>query len=138
MRKITIAALTTLMLGTAQAEYIIKTPLEQSQGGSLPNGSIQLGKTAPPVKPFDGCVFSEGDNASFWALEPAYTLKEIYWNGQRLTRMDSTTDQWLNPEEIDGYVYRPGDYVKTVKRAEPNWDGSDFYIDYYYVCRENI
>ena len=42
MKKITIATLAALMLGTVQADYTIKQPLEQNQGGSLPNGSIRI------------------------------------------------------------------------------------------------
>lgn len=41
MKKIIIAALTMLTLGATQAEYTLKIPLEQNQGGNLPNGSIQ-------------------------------------------------------------------------------------------------
>lgn len=42
MKKITIAALTTLMLGVTQADYTLKIPLEQAQGGALPKGSITI------------------------------------------------------------------------------------------------
>jgi|SRR3989344_2788824 len=44
MNKITIAALTMLTLGATQAEYTLKIPLEQNQGGNLPNGSIIIKK----------------------------------------------------------------------------------------------
>lgn len=123
------------------AEYIIKIPLEQAQGGHLPNGSIQIGKTAPaPLENLvsNGCIFIEGENASHWTIEIPYSLKQLHWDGQDIERLDSPTEDFLNPEKIDGYVYRPGDYVKRVKRAEPQWDGSDFYIDYYYICREKL
>lgn len=43
MNKIIIAALTMLTLGATQAEYTLKIPLEQAQGGSLPNNSINIG-----------------------------------------------------------------------------------------------
>lgn len=42
MKKLTIATLTALMLGTAQANYTVKVPLEAGQGGNLPNGSILI------------------------------------------------------------------------------------------------
>lgn len=42
MKKVIIAALTMLTLGATQAEYTLKIPLEQAQGGSLPNGSINI------------------------------------------------------------------------------------------------
>ncbi|WP_286956108.1 MULTISPECIES: leucine-rich repeat domain-containing protein [unclassified Pseudomonas] len=47
MKQITIATLAALMLGTAQADYTLKFPLEQAQGGSLPNGSITITNQAP-------------------------------------------------------------------------------------------
>lgn len=43
MKRITIVTLTALMLGATQADYMIKIPLEQAQGGSLPNSSINIG-----------------------------------------------------------------------------------------------
>ena len=42
MKRIIIATLATLMFGTAQADYTLKFPLEQAQGGFFPNGSIKL------------------------------------------------------------------------------------------------
>lgn len=42
MKKITIAILTALTFSTVQANYLLKIPLEQSQGGGLSNNSIIL------------------------------------------------------------------------------------------------
>lgn len=52
MKKITIAALATLMLGTVQADYTLKYPLEESRGGSLPNGSINIKTTLPDLQAY--------------------------------------------------------------------------------------
>ena len=42
MKKSILTSLTALAISTAQAGFIIKTPLEQAQGGQLPNGSIRI------------------------------------------------------------------------------------------------
>lgn len=42
MKKIIIAAIAVLAAGATQAEYTIKVPLEQAQGGTLPDGSIKI------------------------------------------------------------------------------------------------
>ncbi|MGY2256664.1 hypothetical protein [Pseudomonas reactans] len=42
MKKSILTSLTALAISTAQAGFIIKIPLEQAQGGHLPNGSIKL------------------------------------------------------------------------------------------------
>lgn len=116
-------------LAQADAPNVIRTP--------APIKMLNQ-ETPGPETQLEGCKFIEGEKASHWTLEISYRLKELYWEGQRLIRLDSTTDRWLNPEQIDGYVYRPGDYVKREARAEAHWDGSDFYIDYYYICREKL
>ncbi|MFZ7447026.1 hypothetical protein ACLVXS_26580 [Klebsiella pneumoniae] len=53
MNKISLALLTALTLTTTQAEYVIKKPLEQFNGGSLPNGSILFvtQEEGPPLPP---------------------------------------------------------------------------------------
>lgn len=42
MKKSILTSLTALAISTAQAGFIIKIPLEQAQGGQLPNGSIRI------------------------------------------------------------------------------------------------
>lgn len=75
MKIITTAILATLTLGTTQAAYTIKIPLEQDHGGGLPSGSINL-KTAPEkwtlYEPeysewFD---FGESYGCSNWSPDP--------------------------------------------------------------------
>ncbi|WP_157969684.1 hypothetical protein [Pseudomonas huaxiensis] len=53
MNKISLALLTALTLTTTQADYMIKIPLEQAQGGSLPSGSILFvtQEEGPPLPP---------------------------------------------------------------------------------------
>lgn len=58
MKKIIIAALTMLTLGATQAEYTLKIPLEQAQGGSLPNSSIKFNKAS--------------DSPASWRLKNVY------------------------------------------------------------------
>lgn len=52
MKQIIIAALTMLTLGATQAEYTVKIPLEQNQGGSLPSGTISI-KNITPQAPIE-------------------------------------------------------------------------------------
>lgn len=58
MKKIIIAALTMLTLGATQAEYTLQIPLEQTQGGSLPNGSIKFSTSniTPPAEETRACT----------------------------------------------------------------------------------
>lgn len=49
MKKIILTSLTLLALNTAYADYIIKIPFEQGQGGSLPSGSINFVTPTPPA-----------------------------------------------------------------------------------------
>ena len=53
MNRISLALLTALTLTTTQADYMIKIPLEQAQGGSLPSGSILFvtQEEGPPLPP---------------------------------------------------------------------------------------
>lgn len=67
MNKIIIVALTMLTLGATQAEYTLKIPLEQNQGGSLPTNSIKFNTTESEEDdvsyvPFSGAF---GYSASF-------------------------------------------------------------------------
>lgn len=49
MKKIILTSLTLFALNTAYADYIIKFPFEQGQGGSLPSGSINFVTPTPPA-----------------------------------------------------------------------------------------
>ncbi|MQT48826.1 hypothetical protein GHO40_19155 [Pseudomonas helleri] len=60
MKKIITALLTTLTLGVAQAEYIMKLPLQADQGGTLPQGSINIAPMSQPEE--------------WLPISPAYTL----------------------------------------------------------------
>lgn len=51
MKKTILAALILSASTLSFAEYVMKFPLEQSQGGSLPNGSIQFVSTSEPTEP---------------------------------------------------------------------------------------
>jgi hypothetical protein len=64
MKKTIIAALTMLTLWTTQADYILKYPLEQAQGGSLPNGSINI-KTPTPSYPNTHACFIDNFKNGF-------------------------------------------------------------------------
>ena len=75
---------------TAQAEFIIKIPMEQSQGGVLPNGSINITPKTPslPVENWQPAdpVYSEWVNegnvsgCSNWAPTASTMLKDEPFN----------------------------------------------------------
>ena len=113
MKKLTIAIATALTLGTVQAEYVIKQPLEQHNGGALPDGTIifKSNSTQAPITPTIECQFELArtfwgagtDSANdyiflYWGGDPifehtflpgdGYDTKSITYNGVRYTRGD--------------------------------------------------
>lgn len=66
MNKIIILALITLTLGITQAEYTLKYPLEQSQGGPLPSGSITLKNNLPTNSNTYSCSINEYSALAGW------------------------------------------------------------------------
>lgn len=81
MKKLLTALILSCTAITASAEYFIQIPLEHAQGGHLPNGSIQLGSTAPtPIENWVAIdpVYSEWQNGEIfecggdtWAPDPS-------------------------------------------------------------------
>ena len=49
MKKIILTSLTLLALNTVHADYLVKIPFEQGQGGGLPSGSINFVTPTPPA-----------------------------------------------------------------------------------------
>lgn len=101
MKKITIAILTILTIGAVQAEYVVKFPLEQSQGGSLPNGSIQTVSPWIEIEPLWGG----------WVLKPETTL----WEPQTIFIQDRA-----NEEVIEQYLENSQSERRNGQRREQN------------------
>lgn len=108
MKKITIATLTALMLGATQAEYGIIIPMEQSKGGALPNGSINITPRAlslpvenwQPAEPLYGEWVNVNDiyGCSNWT--PATSTQPIGVIFQQ-TANDCKQDQTRNRQELE-------------------------------------
>lgn len=89
MKKITIAILTMLTLGAVQADYTLKVPLEQNQGGSLPNGSIIYSgknnevsnKQCESYNAIEGLAGLAGASYYWRESRGSHRLEEIKWNG---------------------------------------------------------
>ncbi len=63
MKKLLTALILSCTAITANAEYTIMIPLEQAQGGHLPNGSIQIvGLSNLPVSPLEDLVLDCANN----------------------------------------------------------------------------
>ena len=70
MKKSILTSLTALAISTAQAGFIIKIPLEQTQGGALPDGSINITHRTPglpvenwqPAEPLYGEWINVGES----------------------------------------------------------------------------
>lgn len=92
--KILISTLTVLIINSSQAEYIIKQPLEESQGGHMPNNSIKY-----------NTVGGEGNEVSQKQCEP---YSELYtWSAMR----GSQSLLLLQWNELSySYVYDGGNY----------------------------
>lgn len=80
MNKISLALLTALTLTTTQADYMIKIPLEQNQGGSLPSGTVTIKNITPqapienwmPTTPFYTEWVNDGEpfDCTNWSPDP--------------------------------------------------------------------
>lgn len=98
MKKIIIAALTMLTLGATQAEYTLKVPLEQAQGGSLPNGSINI-KSKKICLPYKaGMRWSK--------YQTTKSIVIVYMGTTILNSIDTTYA--LKSYQHGGYNYTPG------------------------------
>ncbi|WP_446727488.1 hypothetical protein [Pseudomonas aeruginosa] len=95
MNKIALITITTLMLGAAQAEYIIKQPLEQAQGGSLPSRSIIFNNDKNKVEPNNKeCHYIA--NSYLWREQTDGQLVFFRWDGELYAK---TSDLAFDPPE---------------------------------------
>ena len=90
MKKSILTSLTALAISTAQAGFIIKIPLEQAQGGALPDGSINMTPRTPglpvenwqPAEPLYGEWVNNGAvyGCSNWTPDASIMLKDETFN----------------------------------------------------------
>jgi hypothetical protein len=113
MRKITIATLATLMLGTAQADYTLKFPLEQAQGGTLPNGSIRITSNWSNAQTVYGEWLDQGHpyDCTNWSPDPSTITKdeEFTQTATDCSQDQTRTAQDQEVETISGNVRDKGE-----------------------------
>lgn len=90
MKKSILTSLTALAISTAQAGFIMKIPLEQTQGGALPDGSINMTPRTPglPVENWQPAepLYSEWvdignvSGCSNWTPDASTMLKDETFN----------------------------------------------------------
>lgn len=133
MKKIIIAALTMLTLGATQAEYTLKIPLEQAQGGSLPNSSIKFNKASdsPASSTPKECLFQPNGVGlppyivSILEFEDN-VMVDILWEDLYLSGINT---KYI---DSDGYRYTPGELMILDESQE------NAKIYSYQACREPI
>lgn len=141
MKKLTIAIATALTLGTVQAEYVIKQPLEQAQGGSLPHGSIQFSTPNETIPDASGCVEFE-NSIGEWTTTSSSRFDDI--NGFYLgdyTMLDGVIEfkdsySFTTSTGIQGTLIRGA----LVSSYHPNGAPEDHRISNYTIrmCSDNI
>lgn len=128
MRKITIATLATLILGSTQAGYTLKVPLEQAQGGNLPHNSIFFGQLPQEQPQSKVCIYHQlnEDNASVW-FQPGggggTRTSRILWLGEIIYNVSVPQSYDMTSYDHGGYRYTRGLHI-----AEQHFE----------VCRESI
>lgn len=125
--RILIAVIMPIITWTAHAEYMAKFPLESTQGGSLPSGSINIsnnnGSSTPqePEEKFE-CKYATGSSATQWRIQINGTgVSRIYWEGVTLTLSGSDPNTYIH---TDGVKYIKG----TLQLTSPPFN-------YFELCR---
>ena len=117
MKKSILTSLTALAISTAQAGFIMKIPLEQTQGGALPDGSINMTPRTPglpvenwqPAEPLYGEWVNNGAvyGCSNWAPDPSTQTIDVTFD-QTATdcKQDQTTTKQDREQETTTLEYR--------------------------------
>lgn len=129
MKKSILTSLTALAISTAQAGFIIKIPLEQAQGGHLPNGSIKLSKpsTTPPQEPSNGKECHLNQEQGFVVYRVEANINEV-WTPVNIFIWDS---ERINAEFTEERTYQMNGYLYS---SESLPYGREFGA--YEICRE--
>lgn len=156
MKIITATTLTALMLGTSQAEYTVKIPLEQDQGGNLPSQSIQIKHTttviptvpeAPVENGSDTEPFLSGCRYEIYNYQVEYYSSNSGASPNYTNLVQSTFFTWEG--EVKGYIagsassFSDGEYRYYVNDNEMDqsaYQGGGYWhvSKYYEICREPI
>lgn len=105
-----------LMIGTAQANYAFKIPLEESNGGGLPNGSILIKSSTttppviipPPAEPTPECIYVV--NQTYWKSTIGGFAIRLSWNGELL--YSNTNENTIVVENSTSYIHNGYTYTK--------------------------
>lgn len=116
-----------LMIGTAQANYAFKIPLEESNGGGLPNGSISIKSSTitppviippplppvvtPPAEPTPECLYAASE--SYWKTTVGGSTISLLWKGT--TIFDSGNTDGISIGHATSYAYNGYNYTKGTK-----------------------
>ncbi|WP_124098423.1 hypothetical protein [Pseudomonas aeruginosa] len=139
MKIITATTLTALMLGTTQADYTMKIPLEQSQGGSLPDSSIILKPSNDEPLPEAASTECRYSNVPMYRAEYYYPENTEYeyltdktklvWNQIVISYLDGNAHTTKERFQEGGFWYYVGDKFRDYEFIE---------VSYYEICREPI
>lgn len=124
IKKILIIAVLSVT-GITQAAYEIIIPLEQSQGGLLPSGSIKMIETQSPTIPDIDLSLecpSWESRKNDWMSLPQYNQDVIYYKG--LSLFIPQADLYQN----GGFIYKKG----KLKQIEEDL------TEHYEICRKSI
>ena len=126
MRKALLAISILVATGTATAEYTAKIPLEQAQGGSLPNGSITFTNQEPttPTAPILDCVNNPEENPT--ECQERLTAWEAFADARGLSK-DWTSLDWLAKDlttiPTEPYPLTSVDFIDLSGNQLTNVDG---------------
>ncbi len=143
---------TTLLLGITQADYSIKYPLEQSNGGSLPNDSISFttgsgtGNNNPNDNSSEECSYRpyDADNGITYGNQNI-RLWRTYFNKNTnvISQLDAYFDTYSRGESgyfPDGEIYEENGYSYYPNKSELHDTYEDSVtIGYTYtICRKKL
>lgn len=128
MKNTIIAILALSITSITQAAYTIIIPMEQSKGGVLPNGSINITPKTPnlpvenwqPAEPLYGEWVNNGAvyGCSNWAPAPTSMLKDEPYN-QTATdcKQDQTTTKQEREQEATTFAFRDIGPLRTISKT---------------------
>lgn len=137
MKRIALTTLTLLAVATASAEYTVNIPLEQNQGGSLPNGSIILKSSNDeplPEAASTECRYTNYPDlmrraAYYWPENTDFEYlagkTDLTWEQIVVGRIDGTNGRF----QSGGFWYYVGDKIIDYEYSK---------VTYYEICREPI
>jgi hypothetical protein len=107
-KKILLTLIISIITYAANAEYLATFPLEANNGGTLPNGSINIVKNEAHEPTEERCQYVYSDTlsgTSAWAYRTAGARTTLRWNKEEVLPLSINI-----PDEItiNGYKYSKG------------------------------